>query len=129
MSDIPEDLKYTKDHEWIKTEEDGLFTVGITDHAQEALGDLVFIELPEVESNLSSGQTCSVVESVKAASDVYIPLSGKIVEVNNLLSDSPELVNQDPYGDGWLFRLKASSSVELDDMLDSDSYAELLDEG
>ncbi|OUU79642.1 MAG: glycine cleavage system protein H [Gammaproteobacteria bacterium TMED78] len=129
MSDIPEDLKYTKDHEWIKTEEDGLFTVGITDHAQEALGDLVFIELPEVESNLPSGQTCSVVESVKAASDVYIPLSGKIVEVNNLLSDSPELVNQDPYGDGWLFRLKASSSVELDDMLDSDSYAELLDEG
>ena len=99
----------------------------ITDHAQEALGDLVFVELPETECDFSSGQACSVVESVKAASDIYTPLSGKIIEINNLLVESPELVNQDPYGDGWLFRIEASSSVELDDLLDRDSYAELLD--
>ena len=127
MSNIPEELKYTKDHEWIKEEDNGIFTVGITDHAQEALGDLVFVELPETECDFSSGQACSVVESVKAASDIYTPLSGKIIEVNNLLAESPELVNQDPYGDGWLFRIEASSSVELDDLLDRDSYAELLD--
>ncbi|MEE2684087.1 MAG: glycine cleavage system protein GcvH [Pseudomonadota bacterium] len=127
MSNIPEELKYTKDHEWIKEEDNGIFTVGITDHAQEALGDLVFVELPETECDFSSGQACSVVESVKAASDIYTPLSGKIIEINNLLVESPELVNQDPYGDGWLFRIEASSSVELDDLLDRDSYAELLD--
>ena len=127
MSNIPEELKYTKDHEWIKEEDNGSFTVGITDHAQEALGDLVFVELPETECDFSSGQACSVVESVKAASDIYTPLSGKIIEINNLLVESPELVNQDPYGDGWLFRIEASSSVELDDLLDRDSYAELLD--
>tara|TARA_B100001250_G_C19816624_1_gene798770 strand:+ start:5230 stop:5613 length:384 start_codon:yes stop_codon:yes gene_type:complete len=127
MSNIPEELKYTKDHEWVKQEDSNIFAVGITDHAQEALGDLVFVELPETECDFSYGQVCSVVESVKAASDIYIPLSGKIIEINNLLVESPELVNQDPYGDGWLFKLEASSLVELDDLLDRDSYSELLD--
>ena len=105
MSNVPGDLKYSKDHEWIRVEEDGTCTVGVTDHAQAALGDLVFVELPEVGSTLAEGAACAVVESVKAASDVYSPLTGEVTAVNEALSDAPELVNSDAYGEGWIYRM------------------------
>ena len=105
MSKIPPALQYTKTHEWIKNEEEFL-TVGITDHAQTMLGDLVYVELPEIESSLELGQECAVVESVKAAADIYCPVSGEIVEINEALFDNPQLVNEDPYGKGWLFRIR-----------------------
>lgn len=128
MSDIPENLKYTKDHEWIAETDDGTAIVGITDHAQEALGDLVFVELPEMHRDVASGDVCAVVESVKAASDVYSPISGNVNEVNVALDDAPELVNEDPYGEGWLFRLTPSSPVELEELLDADAYGRVLAE-
>lgn len=128
MSDIPNDLKFTKSHEWARLEDDGTITVGITDHAQELLGDLVFVDLPEVEQNVAEGDECAVVESVKAASDVYSPLTGTIIAVNEALSDEPELVNNSPYDDGWLFKLKPENANMLDEMLDADSYSVFLAE-
>ncbi|MBY4676896.1 glycine cleavage system protein GcvH [Marinobacterium arenosum] len=125
MSDIPSDLKYVASHEWIREEGEGVVTVGITDHAQELLGDVVFIELPEVGAELGAGDDAGVVESVKAASDIYAPLSGTVLAVNELLEESPETVNSDPYNDGWFFKLKLSDVAELDDLLGADGYAEL----
>lgn len=110
MSNIPEKLQYTKTHEWIRKDEDS-FVVGITDHAQTMLGDLVYVELPEAESSFDSGQECAVVESVKAAADIYCPFTGEIVEVNNAVIENPQLINQDPYGRGWLFRVRPVESV------------------
>ncbi len=126
MSDLPQELKYSKSHEWVREEDDGSVTVGITDHAQGLLGDMVFVELPEVERELSAEEECAVVESVKAASDVYSPVAGTVTEVNSAVEDSPELVNQDPYGDGWLFRLKDVSG--MDELLDADGYAASIEE-
>ncbi|RUQ33058.1 MAG: glycine cleavage system protein GcvH [Candidatus Competibacteraceae bacterium] len=117
---IPADLRYAETHEWARTQDDGLVTVGITDHAQHLLGDLVFVELPEIGRVVSVAEGCAVVESVKAASDVYSPLDGVIVEVNELLADNPELINQDPYGEGWIFRLKTVST--LDALMDATAY-------
>lgn len=123
-NDVPSELKYTKSHEWVRVDEDGIGTIGITDHAQELLGDLVFVELPEVGSELDAGTECAVVESVKAASDVYSPLSGEVVEVNETLADAPETINQDAYEDGWIFRLRLSDPTQLEGLMDADSYAE-----
>ncbi|MBA1273076.1 glycine cleavage system protein GcvH [Stutzerimonas azotifigens] len=121
MSDIPSDLRYAASHEWARLEADGSVTVGISDHAQEALGDVVFVELPEVGQQLTAGQEAGVVESVKAASDIYAPVSGEVLEVNSALTDSPEQVNGDPYG-SWFFRLQPSDKAELDKLLDASGY-------
>jgi len=123
-NDVPNELKYTKSHEWVRADEEGIATIGITDHAQELLGDLVFVELPEVGAELGVGSECAVVESVKAASDVYSPVSGEVVEVNELLADAPETINQDAYEEGWIFRVRLSDPGELDELMDADSYAE-----
>lgn len=123
MSNVPNELKYVASHEWIRDEGDGIVTIGITDHAQDLLGDVVFVELPEVGAEVAAGDDVGVVESVKAASDVYAPLSGEIVAINEALEDAPESVNSDPYGDGWFFQLKLSDPSELDDLLDADGYA------
>ncbi|WP_300002853.1 glycine cleavage system protein GcvH [uncultured Cedecea sp.] len=128
MSNVPNELKYTKEHEWLREEADGTFTVGITEHAQELLGDMVFIDLPEVGTQVSQGDDCSVAESVKAASDIYAPISGEIVEVNAELGDSPEQVNSEPYGSGWIFRIKASDATELEALLDAAAYEALLED-
>lgn len=125
MSNIPAELKYVSSHEWIRDEGDGTLTIGVTDHAQELLGDVVFVELPEVGESFSSGDDMGVVESVKAASDLYAPLSLEVVEVNAELEDSPELVNSDCFGDGWFFRVKATDTSELAGLLDAEAYAEL----
>ena len=127
MSEIPNELRFTKSHEWIRSMEDGSLEVGITDHAQEMLGDMVFVELPEVGSTLNGGDDCAVVESVKAASDVYAPITGEIIGVNNLLQDSPEAVNNDPFGDGWLFRIQPADAGELAEMLDAEAYTALVE--
>lgn len=124
MSNVPSELKYTKTHEWVRTEDDGTVTVGITDHAQDLLGDMVFVELPEVGAGLSAEQDCAVVESVKAASDVYAPVDGEVVAVNEQLQDAPELVNKDPFGEGWLFRLRPSG--DLSGLMDADAYSGML---
>ncbi|MFQ6370876.1 glycine cleavage system protein GcvH [Shewanella sp. YIC-542] len=128
MSNIPSELKYTSSHEWIRKENDGSYTVGITEHAQELLGDMVFVELPEVGTELSSGDDCAVAESVKAASDIYAPLSGEVLAINDALEDSPELVNSDAYGDGWFFRIMPSDLSELDNLLDAEGYQAVVDE-
>jgi glycine cleavage system H protein len=128
MSNIPEDLKYTKTHEWVKQDADGLLVVGISDHAQGLLGDMVFIELPEIGTSYNSGDDCAVVESVKAASDVYCPVSGEVVEVNDTVVEAPETVNQDPYGDGWLFKLQPVDEGEIEDLLSAESYLEVTEE-
>lgn len=128
MSDIRNELKYVASHEWIRDEGDGTVTIGITDHAQDLLGDVVFVELPDVGIDVAAGDDAGVVESVKAASDVYAPISGEVVDINELLEDAPELVNSDPYGDGWFFRIKLSDSSELDDLLDADAYVELCED-
>jgi glycine cleavage system H protein len=122
MSTIPAELKYTKSHEWVRRESDGTVTVGITDHAQDLLGDMVFVELPEPGRLLKAGQECAVVESVKAASDVYSPVSGEVVAVNDAISDCPELVNKAPYGEGWMMRIKPAALAEIDALLDADGY-------
>lgn len=127
MSEVPSELKYTKSHEWLRVEDDGLVTVGISDHAQELLGDLVFVELPEQGLEFVAGDECCVVESVKAASDVYMPISGEIVEVNEELVDEPELINSSPYDSGWLFKVKPSAN-ELEDLMDADAYQAEIDE-
>lgn len=128
MSDIPSDLKYTATHEWIEDEGDGTVKVGITDHAQDLLGDMVYVELPEIGRGVQGGEECAVVESVKAASDVYSPVSGEIVEVNELLSEGPDLVNKDPYGEGWLFRVQLNEGVDLGELLDAAAYANAIAE-
>jgi glycine cleavage system H protein len=126
MSELPGDLQYTSDHEWLRREDDGSVTVGITDHAQQALGDLVYVELPEVDQEVDSGGDMAVVESVKAASDVYAPIAGTVVAVNEALSDDPEIINSDPYGEGWIVRLKPGG--DEGDLLTPDAYQALLDE-
>jgi glycine cleavage system H protein len=126
MSNIPKDLKYTKSHEWVKPNADGSITVGITHHAQDLMGDMVFVELPTAGTQVTSGKECGVVESVKAASDVYAPVSGEIVEANAALADSPETVNKDPYGSGWMFRLKPANKAEVDALLDAKAYEALV---
>lgn len=124
MSEIPAELLYRESHEWVRYDEDGSATVGISDHAQAQLGDMVFIELPEPGMSYEQGDACAVVESVKAASDVYAPVTGEVIETNSALEESPELVNNDPYGDGWLFRIQLSNPDELDGLLDAKAYAE-----
>ncbi len=123
MSNIPAELKYTKSHEWVSDNENGTVTVGITDHAQALLGDLVFVELPETGKTLEAEEPCAVVESVKAASDIYAPLAGEIVAVNEKLEDEPELINSDPYGEGWIFKMKLADPDALGSLLGADDYA------
>jgi len=127
MSKAPGDLKYTKSHEWVRANEDGTVTIGITDHAQELLGDLVFVEVPEQGRELDAQEACAVVESVKAASDVYAPLAGTVVESNEALADTPEAVNQDAYGAGWIMKLKPADSGALNDLMDADVYQEFIE--
>jgi len=127
MSEIPGDLKFLKSHEWARVEDDGTVRVGISDHAQGQLGDLVYVELPEVGATVQAGNGTAVVESVKAASDIYSPVSGEIVEVNEALSDKPETINEDAYGEGWIFRVKVENRDELEDLLDADAYGELVE--
>jgi glycine cleavage system H protein len=126
MSEILDNLLYTSDHEWLSLNDDGSVTVGISDHAQAALGELVFVEVPNMGDTLSAGDACAVVESVKAASDIYCPVAGTVVAVNSALADQPELVNSSPYENGWVFRLQPDEATALDDLLDADAYRELL---
>lgn len=128
MSELPGDLLYTPEHEWLRREDDGSVTIGVTDHAQAALGDLVYVELPEVGQDVDSGGDMAVVESVKAASDVYAPIDGSVVAVNEELADDPEKINTDPYGDGWIVRLQPSESIDESALMDPDAYQELLDQ-
>ena len=128
MSDVPSNLKYTESHEWISVEDDGKARIGITDHAQAAPGDLVFVELPEAGMALGQGDAAAVVESVKAASDVYSPLTGEVVEINEALEDDPGIINTDPYGDGWLFTLSVDDAGELDGLVDAETYEQNLEE-
>lgn len=128
MSQVPSDLRYTKDHEWVRDNGDGTVTVGITDHAQEALGDLVFVEVPETGQLVAAGEACAVVESVKAASDIYSPLAGTVAEVNGTLADAPERVNEDPYGEGWIFRIALADATAIGGLLEADAYARFLDD-
>ncbi|MGV8940381.1 MAG: glycine cleavage system protein GcvH [Lysobacter sp.] len=128
MSEIPGDLKFMKSHEWARVEDDGKVTVGISDHAQGLLGDLVYVELPNVGDRVEAGAACAVVESVKAASDIYTPVTGTVVAVNEALNDKPETINEDAYGDGWIFTLEIEERDQLNEMLDPDAYAEMLEE-
>lgn len=127
MSNIPDNLKYTKTHEWVRRESDGTVTVGITDHAQELLGDMVFVEVPEAGGGFHSGDDCAVVESVKAASDVYCPIDGEIVAANEEVAETPEIVNHDPFGAGWLFKIKPEDDGAIDELLSPEDYAELIE--
>ena len=127
MSDIPGNLRYAKTHEWIRLEGDGTATVGITDHAQDAMGDLVYVQLPEVGEQKVAGDEAGVVESVKAASDIYSPVDGEIIEVNSLLEDAPETVNTDPYDQGWLFKLRLNDEKQVEAMMTADQYQAQLD--
>lgn len=126
MSEIPGDLKFHKSHEWVRIEDDGSARIGISDHAQELLGDLVYVELPKVGDKLEAGASCAVIESVKAASDVYAPVSGEVTAVNDALVDAPETINDDAFGEGWLFVVKLDDPGELDALLSPDDYAELV---
>ena len=128
MSDIPSDLRYRDSHEWVRLEDDGSVVVGISDHAQAALGDMVFVELPEPGMSYAQGDACAVVESVKAASDIYAPISGEVIEANPALEDDPAMVNSDPYGDGWLFSMNPADPDELDGLLNAEEYAETLED-
>ncbi|MFC1507914.1 glycine cleavage system protein GcvH [Pseudomonadota bacterium] len=128
MSYVPSELKFTNTHEWVRPEGDGVFTVGITDHAQSMLGDMVFVDVPDMDTDTEAGEDCAVAESVKAATDVYAPLTGVVIAVNEDVESSPELVNSDPYGDGWLFQIKAEDEAEFEDLLDAESYQALVDE-
>lgn len=127
MSEIPGDLKFNKSHEWARVEDGGLVRVGISDHAQGQLGDLVYVELPEIGASVTAGNAAAVVESVKAASDIYSPVSGEVVEVNEALNDKPETINEDAYGEGWIFAVRISNRAELDDLLDASAYEELIE--
>lgn len=128
MSDIPADLKYLSSHEWARLNDDGSITIGITDHAQESLGDVVYVELPELGGQVTSGQEAGIVESVKAASDIFSLVSGEVVEINEALVDTPELVNEAPFAEGWFFRVEPDNASELDDALDAEAYAEQIEE-
>ena len=128
MSEIPGDLKFLKSHEWTRVDGDGKVTVGISDHAQGLLGDLVYVELPNVGDRIEAGNACAVIESVKAASDIYAPVTGTVVEVNTALNDKPETINEDAYGDGWIFTLQIEEPEQLNELLDPDAYAELLED-
>jgi len=123
MSEVPSELKFLSSHEWVLVE-DGIATIGVSDHAQELLGDLVYVELPETGSTVAAGDSVGVIESVKAASDTYAPISGEVVEINDDLEDSPERINTDPYGDGWMYKLAIEDPEELENLLDSAAYAE-----
>ncbi len=127
MSNVPDNLRYTESHEWVDDEDANAIRIGITDHAQEQLGDLVYIELPAVGDEFDQGDTCATVESVKAASDIYAPIAGEVVAVNEDLENSPELVNNDPYGTGWLFAIKPADPSDVDDLLDAETYAQQQD--
>lgn len=126
MSQIPQDLKYTKSHEWAQMSIDDTVRVGITDYAQRALGDMVYVELPKIGRNYAAGAECAVVESVKSASDLYCPLAGEVIEVNEALNERPELVNQDPYGAGWIFRLRPKDPHDFNKLLNADGYAAVI---
>jgi len=128
MSEIPSELRYSESHEWVGEEDEGVVRVGITDHAQAQLGDLVFVELPDTGSTVGQGDACAVVESVKAASDIYSPVSGEVIEVNETLIDSPETVNNEPYSDGWLFSVKLEDADELGVLMDHEAYGEHIEE-
>lgn len=128
MSNTPKELRYASSHEWARLEEDGTVTIGITDHAQDALGDVVYVEVPEVGDNLSAGDEAGVVESVKAASDIYAPIAGEVVEINEALEDEPALVNSDAYNDGWFFKIKPTDASELDNLMTADEYVEHCEE-
>ena len=128
MSDIPGDLKFLSSHEWARVESDGTITVGISDHAQDLLGDIVFVELPEVGQSVDAENDTAIVESVKAASDIYSPLSGEIIEVNSLLEDQPEIINSSPYEDGWFFKLTPSDMGELDNLLSPEDYSDVCED-
>ena len=128
MSKFPDDLKYTSSHEWVKIEEDGTVTVGISDHAQDALGDIVFVDLPESDTQVSAKDEVAVVESVKAASDIYAPVSGEVVAINEKLVDAPETVNTDPYDEGWFFKIRPNDENELQELLDAEAYKEICDQ-
>jgi glycine cleavage system H protein len=128
MSNIPSDLKYTRTHEWLRQEDDGTFTLGITDHAQGALGDLVFVETPETGRELKAGEACAVVESVKAASDVYSPVDGEVVAGNEALAGQPELLNTDPYGAGWIMKIRPAAAAETSALLDANAYEATLED-
>ncbi|MES9861559.1 MAG: glycine cleavage system protein GcvH [Candidatus Thiodiazotropha sp. LLP2] len=128
MSNAPTDRRYAKSHEWVKDEGDGSLTVGISDHAQELLGDLVFVDLPEVGQSLEVGNDCAVVESVKAASDVYSPVSGEVIAINEALDGAPETINEDAFGEGWMFKIKPSDTTELANLLDAEGYDALVAE-
>ena len=128
MSNIPKELKYASTHEWLRNEGGGIYTVGITEHAQDLLGDMVFVELPEIGANVAAGDDVAVAESVKAASDIYAPIAGEIVAINDELEDAPETVNNDPYGDGWMFKIKAEDASEVDALLDAAGYQAVIEE-
>ena len=128
MSEIPTDLRYTASHEWVRLNDDGTVTIGITDHAQEALGDIVFVELPEVDSELAHGDASCVVESVKAASDIYMPISGEVVDTNQGLVDEPEMINSSAYDDGWIFKIKPVDEDDIEQLMDASSYESECDE-
>ncbi|MDF2939565.1 MAG: glycine cleavage system protein [Gammaproteobacteria bacterium] len=128
MSHVEEDLKYADTHEWVRMDDEATATVGISDHAQHLLGELVFVELPEVGTEIEAGEEVGVVESVKAASDVYSPVSGTIIEINDVLERTPELVNTEPYGDGWLYRIKINDSTEVDSLMSADQYQASVEE-
>ena len=128
MSQAPSELKYASSHEWARLEDDGTVTLGITDHAQEALGDVVFVELPEVGTTLAAAEEAGVVESVKAASDIYAPIGGEVIAINERLEDEPETVNADPYNDGWFYKLQPSDTSELDAMLSAEDYLQQCEE-
>jgi glycine cleavage system H protein len=128
MSDTPNELKYAKSHEWVRLEEDGTVTTGITHHAQEQLGDVVFVELPEVGTVLKAQDEAGVVESVKAASDIYAPVNGEVIAVNETLSDDPELINKDPFGAGWIYKIRIDNEADLDDLMSAEEYVESYDE-
>lgn len=127
MSEIPNELKYNESHEWVLDEGNGVVAIGITDYAQDSLGDVVYVELPPVGAVLSAGDEAGVVESVKAASDIYAPVSGEVVAINEELEDAPETINDSPYGDGWFFKIKLSDPSELEDLLDAAGYAEVIE--
>jgi len=128
MSLIPKELRYASTHEWVRPEGNGIYTVGITEHAQELLGDMVFVDLPDVGDAIAMGDDCAVAESVKAASDIYAPITGEVVEINEQLEDSPELVNSDSYGDGWMFKVKAEDESEVEALLDAEGYADSIED-
>ncbi|MFL2727903.1 MAG: glycine cleavage system protein GcvH [Gammaproteobacteria bacterium] len=128
MNEIPGDLRFKKSHEWVRVEADGSVTIGISDHAQDLLGDIVFVELPEIGTQMSAEDEVAIVESVKAASDVYSPISGEIIEVNEVLLDNPEIINESPYHEGWFYKLQPSDSEEIDELLSPEQYGDICEE-